>query len=81
MTWSTSVKIEPNETFNGIDIEKVEEKYRADALLTLDAVEGLDTFDPTKERTVHLSGYRSATTNQVQVAVTGTATPPAGTGG
>lgn len=84
MTWTGSVKINANEAFdaNAADAQiQREEKYNNDVLAALEVVDTLDTFDPSKERTVNLSGYRSATTNQVMVSVTGKETPPAGTGG
>lgn len=84
MTWTASVKINANETFDAnaanSQIQR-ESKYDADVVAALEVVDTLDTFDPSKERTVNLSGYRSATTNQVMVAVTGKETPAAGVGG
>lgn len=82
MTWSTGFKIPANQQMSDdLVTATIDEKYEKDVAAACDAVEVLDTFDPSQERSVTMSGYRSGTTNSFTVGVTGKETPPAGTGG
>ena len=84
MTWTGRVVIPANTEFDeNAAAEQIQNdpKYNDDVLAAFEVVAALDTFDPSKERTVTFSGYRSGTTNQIMVGVSGTETPPAGTGG